>query len=202
MSRLEMVIPSGYRRPVARERITRTRIDQVAIRLVDRDGFEALTLSQVAAELDVGPSALYTHVDGLEGLRRLVAVSATTNLTTCLRTAAIGNAGTTAVLAMGAAYRQFLHDHPGQFASTMAGAADETNDELAAATDDLLQVFALVFAASGHGPEEADLAARSTRSAIHGFCALEHASGTTDDHTAAYEHLLATLQRGLDRPTD
>lgn len=183
---------------MARERISRTRIDQVAIRLVDRDGFEALTLSNVAAELDVGPSALYTHVDGLEGLRRLVAISATANLTSRLRAAAIGQAGSSAVHAMGSAYRRFVQEHPGQFASTMATATDETDEELAAATGELLEVFALVFVATGRPRRESELAAQSTRSAIHGFCALEHAAGTTDQHAAAYDHLLATLQRGLD----
>ena len=47
--------------------------------------------------------------------------------------------------------------------------------------------------------DASQLAARSTRSAIHGFLALEHTTGTTPAHDAEYQHLLDTLQRGLAR---
>ena len=88
------------------------------MKLVDGDGFDALNLSAVAEDLGVGPSALYTHVDGLSGLRYLVAVQSTTNLANVIRNAAVGVAGDGALEAIGTAYRQFAHTNAGQFAST------------------------------------------------------------------------------------
>ena len=180
-----------------RARVTITLIHDVGLRIADRDGFEALTLSNVAAALEVRPSALYTHVDGLDGLHHQIAIAATHHLTTRVRDAAVGNAGADAIAAMGVAYRRFLHDHPGQFASTLRPPSGNDRDDLADATQALLDVFALVFRAMGMDDDSSTLAARSTRSAIHGFLALEHTSGTNPTHEAEYDHLLATLRRGL-----
>lgn len=182
---------------MARTRITLPAVEAGALGVVDRVGFEALTLSAVADQLGVGPSALYTHVDGLDGLRHLVAVAATTNLTAAVRTAAIGTAGNAALDSMGTAYRTFARTHPGQFASTLLP-PPSSDDDLAAANRELLGVFVLVYGAMGLDAEASHLAARSTRSAIHGFLALEHVTGTTPGHDAEYSHLLATLRRGIE----
>lgn len=167
-----------------------------AIDLVDRNGFDALSLSSVAGELDVGPSALYSHLDGLEALRYLVAVRATDNLATEVRHAAIGTAGDAALAAMGTAYRRFALDRPGQFASTLLPPKSD-DDDLARANRALDGIFVLVYTAMGLDADRAHLAARSTRSAIHGFLALEHNAGTTPDHRTEYLFLLDVLRLGL-----
>ena len=176
--------------------LTLPAITDAAMNIVDRDGFDALSLSSVATELGVGPSRLYTHIEGLDGLRYLVATTATNNLTTRVRNAAIGTAGDNALAAIGTAYRAFANDNPGQFASTLLPPRGD-HDDLTAANQELLDVFTLVYTAMGLTPTNSHLAARSTRSAIHGFLALEHNSGTTPEHEAEYNHLLATLQHGL-----
>jgi AcrR family transcriptional regulator len=181
---------------MARVRLSLPSIVDQALRIADRDGFAALNLSSVADQLGVGPSALYTHLDGLDRLRYLVAVASTANLGAAVRTAAIGTAGQRALMSMGTAYRAFAHDHPGQFASTLLPPRTD-DDELARENLQLLDVFVAVFAAMGMSPTESYLAARSTRSAVHGFLALEHNSGTTIAHDDEYQHLLLALQRGL-----
>lgn len=182
---------------MARHRLTVALVTEEAIALVDREGFDALSLSSVAGALGVGPSALYTHVDGLDGLRYLVAVTATGNLTDDVRTAAIGTSGAGALAAMGQAYRGFAQHHPGQFASTLLPPRSEA-DDLALANRSLVDVFALVYAAMGLSRERCRLAARSTRSAIHGFLALEYTFGHTAASDSEYAHLLETIRRGLD----
>ncbi|MGI9599370.1 MAG: TetR/AcrR family transcriptional regulator [Acidimicrobiales bacterium] len=181
---------------MAKVRLTITTVTTTAVDLVDESGLDALSLSAVARELGVGPSALYTHCDGLEGLRHLVAVAATNNLTRDLQTAAIGNAGHDALDAMGDAYRRFAESHPGQFASTLRP-PDPSHEELQAATALLLEVFTLVFAAMGLAGEDSTRAARSTRSAIHGFLAIEHLTGSPDGGSDDFQHLLDTLRDGL-----
>lgn len=176
--------------------LTLPAITDAAIDIVDREGFGALSLSTVADQLDVRPSALYTHLDGLDGLRYLVATTATDNLTDAVRDAAIGTAGDTALTSIGTAYRHFANTRPGQFASTLLPPRGD-DDDLTAANQRLDDVFGLVFAAMGLSPGDSHLAARSTRSAIHGFLALEHNSGTGSGHEAEYGHLLTTLQNGI-----
>lgn len=171
-----------------------------AVELVDRDGYDALSLSAVAGELSVAPSALYTYCNGLDGLRNMVAVAATNNLTGRLRNAAIGNAGEAALTAMSDAYRGFALDHPGQFASTLRP-PEVGNDDFAAASTSLLDIFVLVYLAMGLDDDRSRLAARSTHSALHGFLAIEHTSGTTPEHSDEYRHLVELLRSGLVRPS-
>ena len=181
---------------MARIRLNSESLTGTALVFVDNAGYEALTVSAVAGELEVAPSAIYTHCDGLDGLRCLVAVAATNNLASQVRTAAIGTAGESALIAMGHAYRRFAHDHPGQFAAILRPPRT-VDDAWHLASQSVVDVFALVFSAMGLAPQESALAARSTHCAIHGFLALEHASGTSDRHDDEYRHLLETLQRGL-----
>ncbi len=180
---------------MVRVRITVTSVTTTALELVDDAGLDALSLSAVAKTLGVGPSALYTHCEGLDGLRGLVAVAATDNLAATLRNAAIGQAGDDALLALGQAYRQFAADHPGQFAATVRP-PDPAADGLANANQLLLDVFILVFRAMGLDDGQATMAARSTRSAIHGFLAIEHGASATSEG-AEFEHLLEMLRSGL-----
>ena len=199
---LDQSFPNQYGHHMAKQRISLDQITSESLALVDRDGFDALSLSNVADGLGVGPSALYTHLDGLDGLRHLVAVAATDNLTSDVRNAAIGTSGETALSAMGAAYRGFAQGHPGQFASTLLPPRS-ADDDLAKANESLVDVFALVYGAMGMDRSESHLAARSTRSAIHGFLALEHTSaGPSSANDAEYQHLLDTLQRGPRSLTD
>jgi len=179
-----------------KKRVTLTALTTAAILVADRGGFETLTLNGVAAELDVAASTLYTHTDGLDGLKSLVAVAGTHNLTEAVRNSAIGTSGLDALTAMAVAYRAFALDHPGQFASTLLLPRAE-NDELATANAALLDVFVLVYRAIGLDNHEARLAARAMRSSIHGFIALEHTTASPSEHDAEYRYLLDALQRGL-----
>jgi len=181
---------------VARVRLSTPSVVESSLALVDREGFDALSLSAVATELGVGPSALYTHITGLEDLQYLVAVASTSNLVASVRSAAIGTSGSRALMAMGAAYRSFSLDHPGQFASTLLPPRSN-DDELARQNRDLLEIFIAVFAAMDMSDDDAYLSARATRSALHGFLALEHNSGTSAGHGDEYGHLLRALERGL-----
>ena len=182
--------------PVRRLSTGRVAVEAVAI--VDQQGYDTLSVSGVAEALDVAPSALYTYCDGVAGLRNLVAVQATRNLTREVRDAATGAAGETALDAMADAYRSFAARFPGQFAATLSPPRRDDHD-LAEADADLLDVFVLVYGAMGFDADRSRSAARSTRSAIHGFLALEHtaAPGSSDDRD--YQHLLQAVYAGLVR---
>ena len=192
----ERSIPN-YDVHMPRQRLDPDTITRMAMAVVDDHGLDALSLSAVAQRLGVGPSALYSHVDGLEGLRQLVAMGAVRAMVTRVQQAAIGVAGPGAVASMGHAYRRFALEHPGQFRSTMAhpGQAD---DRMAAALNELLDVFALVFSGAGLGRAESAAAARQARSAIHGFVSLEASAGSTPEHDSQYLELIEMVCRMID----
>ncbi|CAN5727686.1 TetR-like C-terminal domain-containing protein [soil metagenome] len=184
---------------MSRPSLSTARVTDAAVIVVDRHGFAALNVSVVAGELGVKPSALYNHVDGAVGLHYLIAVRSTVNLAHDVREAAIGVGGDRALDAIGTAYRRFAHTKPGQFAYTFLPPVT-ADDELARANGSVVGVFVLVYRAMGLKDSESDLAARSTRSAIHGFCALEQAAGPATRQDAEYRHLLDTLRRGIREP--
>lgn len=65
---MESATKTRGRRP-ARERLTRRRVLEEALRLVDEEGLEALTMRALAERLSVEPMAIYNHVAGKQGLR-------------------------------------------------------------------------------------------------------------------------------------
>lgn len=180
-----------------RQRVNLVEVTVTALSIVDRHSLDALSLTAVAGELGIRPSALYTYFANIEALRHAVAVQATTNLTARLRDAAVGRAGDDAIVAMASAYRAFATDHPGQFASTLAPLPVH-HDDLAAAGAEQLELFARVMSGYGHEGDAARHAARSVRSAIHGFVALEVCDGLGDDGLdASFDHLVDTVIAGL-----
>jgi AcrR family transcriptional regulator len=55
------------KRPLSQETIVET-----AIRVLDAEGLEAVTMRRVAQELGTGPASLYAHISGKEELRELM----------------------------------------------------------------------------------------------------------------------------------
>lgn len=67
-----LVLGAERGRPGPKPRFSRERLIEVALKLVDRDGFDALSLRAVARELNVSPMALYTYVNGSDELAAMV----------------------------------------------------------------------------------------------------------------------------------
>ena len=174
-----------------RDPIDHTSLMAAAMGILDAGGFEGLTLSRVAAQLGVGPSALYTHVDGLSGLHHAAGVEATRRLTIEVRDAAIGRAGDDAVRSVADAYRAYANRHPGRMTAALRAvdsdaAMDEANAELDA-------VFVLLGEARGLSGPGAGSTARNVRRSIHGFVVVEHSTGDDDRAERDYRELIESL---------
>jgi AcrR family transcriptional regulator len=68
--------PGSLRRPAAERGakipLTRTQIVQAALRIVQAEGIDAVSMRRVAAEFDTGPSSLYAHVANKDELLQLM----------------------------------------------------------------------------------------------------------------------------------
>ena len=183
---------------MARQRLDLDAVVESAIELIDESGLEELALARVAEELDVQSSALYNHVEGLDGLRHAVAVRAASNLAEVLRDAAVARSGAEAVRAVGHAYRGFAAEHPGQYASTLLRPVD-SSDELVDSQVGILDVLVRIVAGFGMEGDRAIHAARTVRSAIHGFVALEATDAFIhpQDPDVSFDQLLELVLRGL-----
>lgn len=91
-----------------------------AAQIADADGLDAVTLVSVANRLGIRAPSLYAHVDGLDGLRRQLALHAAVAMADALQRAADrrdGRDGRDALRAIAHAYRAFARQHPGWYAA-------------------------------------------------------------------------------------
>ncbi|MXV89323.1 MAG: TetR/AcrR family transcriptional regulator [Acidimicrobiia bacterium] len=188
------------RHPPARRPLDRRQVVAAAAQLADTEGLDKLTLTRVAGMLGVRQPALYRHVDGFDDLLRSLSLRGREILAQRLTDAAVGLSGDDSVAAVGHAWRQMVRDHPGLYAATdrypCAG-----DPELEAAVERVLAVLGQ--ALRGYDLSEADRvhAARTLRSAFHGFSHLESGDGHPLPHDPedTFGHLVVLLCAGVHR---
>ncbi len=160
---------------MTRRGLTREAVVASATAVVDAEGLDSLTLSRVATELDVRPPSLYNHVDGLDGLRRDVALAATEDLAARLGSAAMGRSGRDALRSIATAFRAYATEHPGLCELTAQARPDDA--AYAAASMRAVEPVLAVLRGYDLAGDAAIHAARALRSAIHGFVTLELTGG-------------------------
>lgn len=170
-----------------------------AAAVADRDGLDAVTLSGVARTLGVRPPSLYAHVDGLPGLRRLLALRAADLLRDALTAATDGRRGGDALRAAGSALRDVIHTHPGLYAATLPAPGPDDDPELYAALGAASRPVEEAAAAAGLRGAAAVHATRALRAAVHGFAVLERAGGfgRPVDVTTSFDTMLDVLVAGI-----
>ncbi len=181
-----------------RRGLTRQAVVDAAVAVVETEGVPALTLSRVARELNVKPPSLYNHVDGLNGLRRAVALRAIEDLGRRLGTAAMGRSGRDAMHAIAAEFRSYATANPGLYEVSAQARPDD--EEYAAASLRPVEPVLAVLRAYDLDGDEAIHAARAFRAAIHGFVSLERMGGfglgvsVDESFEWLVERLVATLE--------
>jgi AcrR family transcriptional regulator len=167
-----------------------------AAELADAKGLQALTLARLADRLGVRSPSLYAHVDGLDDLRRRLAVRGVRELTRALQAAAVGRAGADALAGIASAYRAYAREHPGTYAALQRSADLAADPEAAAQVVEVVIAVLRGYGVDGH---DAVHATRIVRSALHGFVALEaeHGFGIPLDLDESFARLVAVLDRGL-----
>ncbi|MDX6623006.1 MAG: hypothetical protein QOE75_938 [Solirubrobacterales bacterium] len=120
------------------EVLTRERILDTALRVVDADGLGALTMRRLADELGVDPMAIYRHLPGKQALVAALVGRAFSDLRL---PAAAGRPWQDRVRAFAAAYRALARAHPNLVlqivtdAAAASAAALEASEELYAALE-------------------------------------------------------------------
>jgi len=160
--------------------------------LADEVGLDALTLAALAARFGVAVPSLYKHVDGLDGVRRGIAI-------TGLRELAAAMAQGTGYRGVAHAYRDWARSHPGRYTATLR-AVPAGDPEYEAAAIGVLTIVNAVLARHGLVGAAAIDGARLLRASLHGFVSLEAAGGfgMPRDIDTSFERLLDALEAGLD----
>lgn len=172
---------------------------KAAEEIANERGMGDVTLTTLAQKLHIRPPSLYNHVDGLNGLRQVLALHSLEKLEEALMSAAVGRAGEDALTAMGRAYMQYARERPGLY-EAMLYTTDRNDTELRHAADRVAELVITVLS-SGYGFNEADSihAARGFRSLLHGFASLEQKGGfgLPVDVDRSIEVMMDTFWAGL-----
>lgn len=147
-----------------------------AAELADEHGMEEVTLAALAAKLGVRSPSLYNHINGLAGLRTLMAVYGLEQLYEIISQATEGLSGEAALHAMSQAYLGFTRAHPGLYQTTLQ-APEPGDTALEAASAKILSLIIQLISAFGLDEEGNLHAARGLRSILHGLSTLEHQGG-------------------------
>lgn len=150
---------------------------EAATTLADREGLERVTLAGVADALGVRSPSLYSHVDGLPGLRRALALEAASRLGATLAGAMGDRDGLDALRALCHAYRSFATEHPGLYATLLTTPSHDEDEEMYAAFAAPVPAIAAVLEGIGLADDDLIPVVRALRSALHGFVTLEASRG-------------------------
>ncbi len=183
---------------MARRGLDAAAVVAAAARVADAEGLAAVTVARVAAEVGVRGPSIYNHVAGRDGLLRGIAVDGVRQLTERLRTAAVGRSGPQALHAAAAAYRAYAREHPGRY-DAMQRAAAQDDPELEAVAGEAVEVLTGILRGWGIEGDEAVIAVRALRSALHGFVDLERIGGfgLPVSLDASFAELVETLVAGF-----
>ncbi len=177
--------------------LTQERVVAAAARLLDTHPASQPTLGRIARELGVKTPSLYNHVDGIDALMRLVSLDAIDRLADVLRGSVMGRSGSDALFALADAYRKFAVAHPGTYPLTQVARPGDVRFEESAAR--AVEPVVAFLAGSGLTGDDLVHAARTVRSALHGFSLLATSAGFALDVEvdASFEWLVAAIDAGV-----
>ena len=175
---------------------------EAAVKLIDEEGLEQLSLGRLAERLGVRTPSLYNHVAGLPGLKHDLALYCLHDLLHRILHATVGKSRAEAIFAFANAYRAYAGEAPGRYALTLQAPAPG-DQEVQAIAQQLVEVVLAVLAPYRLSEEEAIHAIRGLRSVVHGFISLEVAGGFAIpiDLDASFHWLINLFIAGLNRPT-
>jgi AcrR family transcriptional regulator len=198
--------PAGRSRGAARSsarstKLSRDVIVNAALTFLDREGWDALTINALAAQLGTKGPSLYNHVSSLDDLRRSVRKRVVGDIIEMLGTVGQGRIRDDAVLVMAGAYRSYAHHHPGRYSAfTRMPLAGGDDPEFTAVARAAAEPVIAVLASYGLDGEDAFYAALEFWAALHGFVLLEM-TGVMDgiDVDAVFSDMVLRLAAGMER---
>ncbi len=175
---------------------------EAAVKLIDEEGIEQLSLGRLAERLGVRTPSLYNHVAGLPGLKHDLTLYCLHDLLDLILRSTVGKSRAEAIFALADAYRAYAREAPGRYALTVQ-APDPGDQEVQALAQQLVDVVRAVLAPYRLSEEVAIHAIRGLRSIVHGFISLEVAGGFAMpvDLDASFHWLINLFISGLSQPT-
>ncbi|WP_196600203.1 TetR-like C-terminal domain-containing protein [Pectinatus frisingensis] len=175
-------------------------IIMTAANIADTEGLDAVTLTRTAEKLNIKKQSLYNHIKNLAHLKCELIIYANAQLRQHLIQAVIGKAREEAILGAAESYRNFAHDHPGQYQAIISLSWEFKDDEkFQASTHALMEILFKILSAYQLHEDYLTHAVRGLRSIMHGFISLENSGWFHQpiDKDESYRLLLQTFINGI-----
>lgn len=171
---------------------------EVAADLANQEGYEAVTLANVAKKLQIRTPSLYNHIDGLPDLRQKLAIYGIEKMYNQMVQAVIGKSRDEAVRDLAQAYVDFAKQHPGLYEASFR-APDPLASDFQHAGDAVVQLILQVFQGYQLEGDRALHMVRSLRSMLHGFVSLSSIGGfgLPLDLSETFDCMMQTFLKGL-----
>lgn len=157
--------------PERRARLDHETVVLAAEVLVDREGYDALTMTLLAGELDTRVSSLYNHVANLEELRAEIQVRAMLLLGRHVQRAAMGHSGADGLRVLSLELRDFAARFPQRYAAITRQPIDR--DQFFEAAGNTIEALSVMVRSAGLPEERILPTGMAIFSALHGFVSLE-----------------------------
>jgi len=149
---------------------------RTSIEIVDKEGWEALTISYLAKKLTIQPPSIYNHIKNLDELKNKVATYAISQLYDKLETSVFAKSKEEAIYSLANSYIDFAKNHPGLYQSTLSSHHTLGNEYHTIGKKILDLIFDIL---KPYNLSEIELihTVRGLRSILHGFVSLENHEG-------------------------
>ncbi|MGW0020632.1 TetR/AcrR family transcriptional regulator [Rhodococcus sp. NPDC003382] len=158
-------------RPVRRRTLTRDKVIDAALALVDEHGWQQLTMSTLAARVGVVGASLYNHVRGLDDVRSEVQIRTMIALGDRLREEAMGRSGIDGLRHLIATYRSWTVANHRRYEALTAAPIDR--DALITSALDANSALRAMLVSCGVPEEDSLDTAVALFAAVHGFAMIE-----------------------------
>ncbi|GAA1572893.1 TetR/AcrR family transcriptional regulator [Actinomadura kijaniata] len=189
--------PKGRKR--RRAGLDTAAVTAAAVELVDTEGLDALTMTNLARRLGVTQPALYAHVENLAAIQRAVGLYGMRQMSEELRTSVLGRSGDEALWALAETYRAYVRRHPDRYALQLRAPRTPEYHE---AGERAAEAVRAVLRSYGLPPEEVPLAHHFLRASISGFVSADlhkREGGAPDDTDAGFQYFLENFADMLRR---
>lgn len=187
----------GQKEPIRRRTLTREKVVDAAIDIIDELGWDPLSMTSLSARLEVVTASLYNHVRNLDDVRGAVQVRTMAELGAHLRETAMGRTGVDGLRALVDAHRVWATEHPHRYRTLTTSPVDR--DAFISAALDANTALRTMLASCGVPREDTLDAAVSIFAAMHGFVMLVNTDFLGDelDLDSIYESVLRGALSGV-----
>ncbi len=182
-----------------RQGLSRESVVKAAVELIEKKGYSAFSMAELAKSLNIKTASLYNHIESLDVIYAEVGLSAVSQMVDMEMRAIEGKERDSALFSLANAYRTFAKEHNELYRVIMS-LQKTKNEVLERAAGQIAEPILQVLSGYGLDTLQQMHWQRVLRSTMHGFTAHEEAGGFSHfpaDKNESYRIAIQCIADGL-----